>query len=82
VTYAVQAADLLIYSVNWGFRVPAIGMDAITRPEIAEEFGPWMRQLQYHGQGYRDGRVFESFGVCFVPDPYEPGQKKEKRQSQ
>lgn len=81
-TYAVQAADLLIYCVNWGFRVSTLGMTAPVRPEIAKEFGPWMQQLQYHGQGYRDGRVFETFGVCFVPDPYEPGQKNEKRQSQ
>lgn len=80
-TYPIQAADMVVYCVNWGFRIPAIGMTAPTRPEIAERFGPWLNQLQYVGQGYRDGRVFESFGICCVPDPYEGGATKERRQS-
>jgi hypothetical protein len=80
-SYPVQAADLVIYCVNWGFRVASIGMTAPTRPEIAEDLGPWLNQLQYAGQGYRDGRVFDSFGVCYVPDPYAGGQKQERRQS-
>jgi hypothetical protein len=45
--YAVQAADLCIYAVNWGFRLPSIGMTAPTREEIAGEFGPWLNELQY-----------------------------------
>jgi len=69
-TFPVQAADLIIYCVNWGFRVPSIGMNAGTRPELADEFGPWLNRLQYVGQGYREGRVFDSYGVCFVPQPY------------
>jgi hypothetical protein len=69
-TYAVQAADLCIYCVNWGFRLESIGMIAPGREEIASLFGPWMSRLQFHGQGYRDGQVFESFGICFVRDPY------------
>jgi hypothetical protein len=53
-------------------------MTAPTREEIAGEFGPWLNELQYKGQGHRDGRVFESYGICFVPNPYESsGQKKE-----
>jgi hypothetical protein len=27
-TYAVQAADLCIYCINWGYRLPSLGMDA------------------------------------------------------
>jgi len=27
-TYPLQAADICIYCVNWGFRLPSIGMDA------------------------------------------------------
>ena len=72
--YPIQAADLCIYCVNWGFRLPSQGMDSQTRPEIADEFGQWMRQLQFHGEGDRDGQVFESFGICFVPKPYGPGR--------
>ena len=69
-SYAVQAADLVIYCVNQGFRLPTRGMNAVTRPEIADEFGPWINDLQFRGQGYRDGEVFDTFGISFVPDPY------------
>ncbi len=69
-TFPVQAADLCIYCVNWGFRLVRIGMRAPARPEIAGEFGPWLRQLEYQGEGYKDGEVFKTFGVVYVPDPY------------
>ncbi len=69
-TYPVQAADLAIYCVNWGFRLPNKGMDATTRPEIASEFGPWMKQIQSRTEVYDDGEVFEQFGIVFVRDPY------------
>jgi hypothetical protein len=69
-TYPIRAADLCIYCINWGFRLPSVGMDAPTRPEIAVEFGPWLNQLQFRGQGYRDGKVFDTFGITFVADPY------------
>jgi hypothetical protein len=85
--YAVQAADVCIYCVNWGFRLDTIGMNAPDRPEIAQLFGPWLSRLQFHGQGYRDGKVFESFGVVYVPDPYgsnpkATAQKKEATPSE
>ena len=70
-TYPVQAADLVIYCVNWGFRLPTRGMDAPVRREIVEDFGRWLTQLQFRGQGYRDGEVYDSYGIVFVPDPYE-----------
>lgn len=78
----VQAADLAIYCINWGFRLPSVGMDQPVREEIAREFGPWLNQLQYRGQGYRDGQIFDSYGVVFVPDPYgvgDDGHPKRKR---
>ena len=70
--YAVQAADLCIYCVNWGFRLPNRGMNAERRDQIATMFGVALADLQYRGQGYRDGRVFDTYGVVYVPDPYEP----------
>lgn len=70
---AVQAADLCIYCVNWAFRVPSLGLDAAVRPEIEIEFRPWLDRLQFRGEGYRDGMTFKSFGVVFVPDPYNVG---------
>ena len=44
-------------------------MNAAERPEIAEEFAPWIRRLRFEGDGYREGRTFRTFGVAFVPDP-------------
>lgn len=73
-TYPVQAADMCIYCVNWGFRLPTQGMDTARRDEIGSEFGPWLGRLQYHGQGYRDGNVFETWGILYVPNPYAAGR--------
>jgi len=69
-TYPVQAADVCIYCINWGFRLPASGMDAPVRPEIQEEFGTALRRLQFEGDGYKEGKVFRTHGIVYVPDPY------------
>ena len=66
----IQAADLCIYALNWGFRLPTLGMNQPTRDDITAEFGPWLHSLQYRGQGNRDGRVFDTYGIVYVPDPY------------
>ncbi|MCR9291858.1 MAG: DUF3800 domain-containing protein [bacterium] len=68
-TSAVQAADLCIYCVNWGFRLP-YGMNAEVRKEISDRFSIWLSELQFRGQAYREGRVFSVFGIVYVPDPY------------
>ena len=69
-TPAVQAADLCIYCVNWGFRLPDRGMDAERRDEIADMFGQELADLQFRGQGRREDRVFDTYGIVYVPDPY------------
>jgi hypothetical protein len=73
-TMAVQAADLAIYCINWGFRLPTLGMSEPTRREIADEFGPWLNELQYRGKGQRDGRTYDSYGITYVPNPYGTGR--------
>jgi len=78
-TMALQAADLAIYCINWGFRLPAFGMSAPTRPEIADEFGPWLNELQYRGKARRGGRTYDLYGIAYVPNPYGDGRvEKEK----
>lgn len=70
-THPVQAADLCIYAINWGFRLDGIGWDGEVREEIAENFGPWLSRLQYRGAGERDiAGSFQTFGIVLVPDPY------------
>ena len=56
-TYPVQAADLAIYCVNWGFRLPTRGMDAPGRPEIADDYGRWLAQLRFHRRDPRRRRL-------------------------
>lgn len=70
-TYAIQAADVCIYCINWGFRLPQRGMTAERRTEIADMFGGALASLQFHGQRERDGHIFETYGIVYVPDPYE-----------
>lgn len=73
-TYPVQAADLCIYCLNWGFRLPSQGMNAAKRDEIGDEFGPWLNQLQFAGEGSKDGRTFNCWGIVYVQNPYAPGR--------
>jgi hypothetical protein len=68
--YPVQVADVVVYALNWGFRLPQLGMDAATRPEIQTEFSGLIGSLQFRGEGYRDGHVFKTFGIAYVPDLY------------
>ncbi|MBY0513746.1 MAG: DUF3800 domain-containing protein [Gemmataceae bacterium] len=72
--YPVQVADLCIYCVNWAFRLPTHGMTEPVRDEIKDEFFVWLRSLQFHGDGYKDGRVFAVWGICYVPNPCAPGR--------
>jgi hypothetical protein len=73
-SYPVQVADVCIYCVNWGFRLPKQGMDAPTRPDIESAFKEWLFRLQFDGEGYRDGKVFKVFGIVFVQNPYGSGR--------
>ncbi len=68
--YPVQIADVCIYCINHAFRLPSQGMDAPTREEVKAESLDHLFKLQWKGQGSRDGKVFDSFGIAFVPDPY------------
>ncbi len=70
-TYAIQAADVCIYCINWGFRLPQRQMSAERRDEIADMFGSTLASLQFRGQRERDGRIFETYGIVYVSDPYE-----------
>jgi len=66
--YPVQVADILIYSINVGLRLP--GMSEPVRHEVAEEFGPLLDRLQWRGDGYRENIAFKTQGIVYVPDPY------------
>lgn len=69
-TYSIQAADVCIYCINHGFRIPYRGMDEPVRKEIQIGFGQRLNRLQFRGEGYKDGETYKTFGIVFVPDPY------------
>ena len=69
-SYAIQAADLCIYAINWGFRLPTLGMDAEKRPEIADGFGHILSELQWKGYGSHGGDIFQSYGITYVAEPF------------
>ncbi len=77
--YPIQAADLCIYCINWGFRLPLRGMEAETRMEIADRYSPLLDNLQFRGESYRDGEVYPLYGIVFVPDPYTSRADKKRR---
>ena len=69
-SYAVQAADICLYCINWGYREKSWGQDYGQRDEISDEFGQKVGQLQWMGAGERDRRKFASTGIVLVRDPY------------
>lgn len=71
-THPVQAADLCVYAINWGFRLGGQAGDDGAREEIARTFGPWLSSLQFRGTGERAGvGSFPTYGIVLVRDPYE-----------
>lgn len=67
----VQAADLCVYAINWGFRIPKLGMTSTERLDVKRLADDWISRLQYHGEGCREGTTFKTHGIVYVPDPYE-----------
>lgn len=70
-SYPVQAADICIYCINWGFRSVS-GMNAEIRPEIAKDFSSDLFNLQYQGYKKDNEREIKIYGIVYVPDPYTP----------
>ena len=73
----VQAADICIYCVNWGFRRYEWGFNGPSRAEVQQQFGGRCGTLQYQGQSYdqEDGQTYNLFGIIYVPDPYSSRAK-------
>jgi hypothetical protein len=63
-TYAIQAADVCIYAINWGYRLPR--MEQPARKEIDDNFSQWLKKLQYKGT-VEEGK-YPVYGIVYVPD--------------
>jgi hypothetical protein len=66
-TYAIQAADVCIYAINWGYRLAR--MDKPVRQEIADTFEPLLKRLQFKETLHRLGE-HQIYGIVYVPNPY------------
>ncbi|WP_421701808.1 DUF3800 domain-containing protein [Aliiroseovarius sp.] len=71
----VQAADLCLYCINWGFRRPEWNFKGAKRDDIHAEFAGFCGDLQHKGQSVNNGKTHQIFGIVYVPDPYV-GRKK------
>jgi hypothetical protein len=70
-TYPVQAADVCVYCINWGFRIPTRGMDAAVRTEIADQFSGYLGTLQHRTEiEIAPGNTVQAFSIAYVSDPY------------
>lgn len=67
---AIQAADLCLYCINWGFRRPEWNFRGPKRDYIHHDFAGLCGELQYSGESYENGRIRKLFGIIYVPDPY------------
>ena len=72
---AIQAADVCIYCINWGFRPTNWKFRGDSRQDIAQRYGARLKNLMFHGSGYRDGETYLSDGIFYLPDPYTSRSK-------
>lgn len=69
--YPIQAADICVYCINWGFRLESAGMTGECREEIRRLLIPWIERMQFHGARIESGKTWPLHGIVCVPDPYE-----------
>jgi hypothetical protein len=83
-TRAIQAADICIYALNWGFRT-AKTMTAEVRDEIRDEFAAWIKTLQASGKTLTEEGTRSWNSIVYVPEPFGEamsGQKKKAKPSE
>ncbi len=68
-TRAIQAADICIYALNWGFRAPK-QMTAPSRMEIESGFSDWIEELQASGKSQSQAGTYVWYSIVFVEDPF------------
>lgn len=66
----VQAADVVLYCINYGYRRNEWRFTGPTRQEIKQRYGGLIHKFRYKGEAYNEGEVYPSYGIVYVPDPY------------
>lgn len=71
----IQAADLCLYCINWGFRRPEWKFEGDLRHDIHANFAGYCGELQYRGTKVENRTEYSIYGIVYVPDPYT-GRKR------
>ena len=71
----VQAADVVLYCINYGYRRYEWGFTGPVREEIQKRYGGLIHKSLYQGDVYSEGEVHRSYGIVYVADPYATAQK-------
>ena len=66
----MQAADICLYCVNWGFRRSEWAFAGPRRDNLAQRYAGRCGNLQYQGTVWNKGKSHPTYGIIFVPDPY------------
>ena len=74
-TPCIQAADICLYCINWGFRRKEWKFKGNQRDDIHKRFSSRCENLQYYGDMVINHRTIKGYGIIFVPDPYTPRSK-------
>lgn len=74
---AVQIADIVAYSLNWGLRLNR--MTQPTRPEL-EPFGQQAFAMRYvgHRPDAADGLMWPVYGIIYIDDLRPRGERAEE----
>ena len=71
----VQAADVVLYCINYGYRRNEWRFTGPTRQEIKQRYGGLIHKSRYKGDVYNEGKAYPSHGIVYVADPYATVEK-------
>lgn len=70
-----QAADVVLYCINYGYRRNEWGFTGLTRQEIKQRYRRLIHKSLYKGEAYNEGKVYPSYGIVYIPNPYATAEK-------
>ena len=71
----VQAADVVLYCINYGYRRNEWGFTGLTRQEIKQRYGGLIHKFRYKGEVCNEEKVYPSYGIVYLSDPYTTAEK-------
>ena len=66
----IQAADICLYCINWGFRREEWNFRGNSREDIHNRYAGRCGKIQFSGDMLHEDGPKKGFGIIFVPNPY------------